>query len=121
MTTPAYPLDLRTVVRASKSRSQPAAFRTSEPRRGMPYVQAIGTTAPQQWSVQFRFTQAEAVRFILWFTEILQGGELEFTMPLRTEAGAVSHLLQFLPDGLGDCSEDGESFTYEAQLVGAPV
>jgi hypothetical protein len=121
MPTPAYPLDLRTVLQSSKSRSQPAAFRMAEPRRGMPYVRAIGTIAPTQWNVQFHFTPAEAVRFQLWLAVTLQFGLLEFTMPIRTEAGLVSHLCQFLPDGLLDCKEEGESFIYEAQLIGVPA
>lgn len=121
MPTPAYPLDLRTVLQSSKSRSQPAAFRISDPRRGMPYVQAIGTIAPTRWAVQFRFTPDEAVRFQLWLSVTLQGGLLKFTMPIRTEAGLISHLCQFLPDGLGDCREEGNSFTYEAQIIGAPA
>ena len=117
----AYPFALRTILRAAKSRSQPAAFRMQEPRRGMPFVQAIGTTPPQAWKVQFRFTQSEATRFMLWFVATLDYGELEFTMPLRTESGTVTHQLQFLPDGLMDCGEDDGLFVYEAQMVGGPV
>jgi len=119
--TQTYPLSLGTILRASKSRSQSAAFRMTEPRRGMPYAQAIGTTAPQQWDVQFRFTWEDAVRFQLWFTQNLENGANDFTMALRTEAGLVTHLLQFLPDGLSDCRQEGEAFVYDARMVGSPV
>lgn len=121
MATQSYPLDLRTVIRASKNRSQPAAFTHALPRRGMPYARAVGTVAPEQWSVQFRFTRSEATVFKLWFETVLQRGELPFNMFLRTEAGSVEHELQFLPDGLGDCMEEGETFVYDAQFIGAPL
>lgn len=112
-----YPLNLRTVLQSSKSRSQPAAFRLSEPRRGYAYAQAIGTDTPVFWDVEFRFTPAEAIRFQLWFTQVIGRGLLEFILPIRTEFGLIDHTCRFLPDGLGDCREDGQSFSYSAKLM----
>ena len=117
MPTPAYPLDLRTVLSASKSRTQPAGFRMSEPRRGYAYAQAVGTDTPVFWDVEFRFSKPEAIRFQLWFTQNVQHGLLEFTMPIRTEFGLVIHTCRFLPDGLGDCREDGQTFAYTAKIM----
>ena len=117
MATPAFPLSLRTILQASKSRSQPAAFRLNEPRRGYGYAQAVGTDTPVFWDVEFKFIQSEAIRFQLWFVAIIQRGLMEFTMPIRTEFGLISHTCRFLPDGLGDCREDGQSFNYSAKLM----
>lgn len=115
--TAAYPLDLRTVLSASKSRTQPASFRMNEPRRGYGYAQAIGTDTPVFWDVEFRFSRPDAVRFMLWFITVINRGLLEFTMPIRTEFGDIEHVCRFLPDGLGDCMEDGQSVTYTAQIM----
>jgi len=112
-----YPLNLRTVLQSSKSRTQPASFRLSEPRRGYAYAQAIGTDTPVFWDVEFRFTPAEAIRFQLWFTQVIGRGLLEFILPIRTEFGLIDHTCRFLPDGLGDCREDGQSFAYSAKLM----
>ena len=112
-----YPLSLRTVLQASKSRTQPASFRTSEPRRGFAYVQAVGTDAPVFWDVEFRFGRAEAIRFMLWFKTTISSGLLEFTLPIRTEFGLIEHACRFLPDGLLDCREDGQSFSYSAKIM----
>lgn len=113
----AYPLSLRTIVRSSKSRSQPAGFRMSEPRRGYGYVQATGTDTPVFWDLQFRFTRQEAVRFKLWFELSLERGINEFTLPIRTEYGLVTHTCRFLPDGLLDTREEGETFAYSATIM----
>jgi hypothetical protein len=113
----AYPLSLRTIVRASKSRTQPAAFRMAEPRRGYGYAQATGTDTPVFWDLQFRFTRHEAVRFKLWFETLLNRGLEEFTLPIRTEFGLLTHTCRFLPDRLLDTSEEGETFTYSATIM----
>jgi hypothetical protein len=117
----AYPLDLATVLQASKARTQPAAFRMLRPRRGMPYAQAIGTLAPAIYSVQFRFGPGDAVRFALWFTLTLDRGRLPFVLPIRTETGAVDHECQFLPDGLAEPVEEGGTTLYSATMMAAPV
>lgn len=117
MPTPAYPLSLRTVLQASKSRTQPASFRMSEPRRGYAYAQAIGTDAPVFWDVEFKFTRAEAIRFQIWFKTVISSGLLEFTLPIRTEFGLIEHTCRFLPEGLLDCREDGQSFSYSAKIM----
>lgn len=120
--TAAYPLHIRTILRAGKSRSQPAAFRVAEPRRGYGYVQATGTDTPVFWDVAFRFTQDEAVVFQLWFREIINHGVDEFTMPIRTEFGILTHTCRFLPDGLLPVEEAGDTWGYRATImVRAPV
>lgn len=117
MATQSFPLSLRTIVRASKSRSQPAAFRMSEPRRGYAYVQATGTDTPVFWKVEFRFTRSEAVRFKLWFEVSLQRGVNDFTLPIRTEFDLIEHTCRFLPDSLLDLREEGETFAYSATIM----
>lgn len=113
----AYPLALRTVLRASKSRSQPAAFSINEPRRGYAYVQAIGTDTPVFWGVAFRFTTEEAMIFRLWFTQIINRGIDEFTMPIRTEFGVQTYTCRFLPDSLLPATEEGETWGYSATIM----
>lgn len=112
-----FPLHLRTIISSSKSRGQPAAFRMSEPRRGYGYVQAVGTDTPVFWDVSFKFTQTEAVAFQLWFTMTIRRGLDEFTLPIRTEFGLVTHTCRFLPDGLLDAAEDGQAWTYQARIM----
>lgn len=112
-----YPLHLRTIQQASKSRSQPAAFRMSEPRRGYGYAQAVGTDTPVFWDVQFRFTAAEAAAFQLWFVGRINRGLDEFVLPIKTEFGLVTHTCRFLPDSLLNTSEDGMTWVYSAQIM----
>lgn len=113
----AFPMDLRTIIRASKSRSQPAAFSMSQPRRGYAYAQATGTDTPVFWDVQFRFNRQDAARFQLWFVLQLERGLQEFTLPIRTEFGTVTHTCRFLPESLLDTQEDAETFTYSATIM----
>lgn len=113
----AYPLNLRTIIRASKSRQQPAAFSMSEPRRGKGYVNATGTDTPVFWDVMFRFTSCEATLFQLWFTQTIARGVDEFEMPIRTEFGLLTHTCRFMPDGLLQTREDGEVWEYTAQIM----
>ena len=115
--TAAYPLSLRTILRASKSRTQPPAFRMAEPRRGYAYAQASGTDTPVFWDVGLCFTQAEALIFQLWFTQIIGRGVDEFTMPIRTEFGLQTYTCRFLPDGLLPVGETGETFHYSAKIM----
>lgn len=112
-----YPLSLRTILRASKSRSQPAAFSMSDPRRGAGYAQATGTDVPVFWDVLFRFTQAEASFFQMWFIYTLQRGLLEFDLPIRTEFGLITHTCRFLPDSLLTTTEDGPLWNYKATIM----
>lgn len=113
----AYPFALNTILQAGKARSQPAAFRMAEPRRGYAYVQAVGTDTPVFWNVQFRFSRADAVRFMLWFVTVTERGLQEFTLPIKTEFGLVDHTCRFLDANLLDTSESGESITYTAQIM----
>ncbi len=113
----AFPLSLRTIIRQGKSRSQPAAFRLAEPRRGYAYVQATGTDTPVFWDITLKFTQPEAALFQLWFTQDLQRGLLEFSLPIRTEFGLLTHTCRFLPDSLLSVQEDGEIFVYTATIM----
>lgn len=115
--TAAYPLTIRTILHAGKSRNQPASFRLAEPRRGYGYAQQIGTDVPVFWDVAFRFTESEAIAFQLWFTQIINRGADEFTLPLRTEFGMVTHTCRFLPDSLLPAQEDGPLFTYKASIM----
>ena len=113
----AYPFGLRTIISASKSRTQPAAFTMSEPRKGYAYAQAVGTDVPVFWDVGFKFTQLEAIRFKLFVDVTLQRGLLEFTLPIATEFGMVTHTVRFLPDGLSDCTESGGIYTYGGKIM----
>lgn len=117
MATQPYPFALRTLIRASKSRTQPAAFSMSEPRRGFGYVQATGTDTPVFWDAEFCFTRQDAVRFQMWFATDLARGVNDFTLPIRTEFGLVTYTCRFLPDGLLDCREEGATFVYRAKLM----
>lgn len=113
----AYPIRIRSILRARKSRSQPAAFSLAEPRRGYGYAQAIGTDTPVFWDVAFRFTADEAIVFQLWFTQQIARGADEFTMPIRTEFGVLEHTCRFLPDSLLPASEDGDTWGYTATIM----
>lgn len=113
----AYPFGLQTVIATSKSRSQPAAFRTSEPRRGFAYFQASGTDTPVFWDVIFRFRKCDAVNFIMWFTQDLDRGVLDFEMPITTEFGLLMHTCRFMPDALLDAREMADVFEYRAQII----
>lgn len=117
MPTPAYPSTLPLLLRASKSRSQPANFAIAEPRRGYGYAQGLGGPAPVFWDGEFRFRPDQAIVFQLWFTQKINRGLLEFTMPIRTEFGLLEHVCRFLPDGLGDAVEAGGSYTYKVKLM----
>ncbi len=112
-----YPLALTTISSASKSRSQPAAFTMAEPRRGYGYAQAIGTDTPVFWDVVFKFTRAEAIRFQIWFVRVINRGIDEFTLPIKTEFGTITHTCRFLPDGLGDSQENGQMWSYSAKIM----
>lgn len=113
----AYPLGLSTILRASKSRSQPAAFSLREPRRGYGYAQETGTDVPVFWDVEFRFSRSDAVRFQLWFVATVRRGVDEFTMPIRTEFGLIEHVCRFMPESLLPCREDGETFGYTSTIM----
>lgn len=118
MPTPAFPVELRPAIQASKARTQPASFAMAEPRRGYGYAQAIGTDTPVFWDVQFRFRRADAVRFQLWFIVDTQRGLLEFSnFPIKTEFGVLEHTCRFLPDGLADPVETGEIWTFSAKIM----
>lgn len=114
-----YPLNLRTITTSGKSRTQPASFKTHEPRRGYAYFQKIGTDTPVFWSVSFTFTREEAKRFWLWFAspDYLDSGAKEFTMPIKTEFGMVTHTCRFLPDSLLPVSETAEILSYSATIM----
>jgi hypothetical protein len=113
----AYPLTIRSILRAGKSRTQPAAFTMAEPRRGFGYSQATGTDVPVFWDVVFRFTEQEAQVFWTWFRFIIANGVDEFTMPIRTEFGVIEHTCRFLPDSLLPVKEEGQLFSYSATIM----
>ena len=115
----AYPLNLRTILQAGKQRTQPATFKTHEPRRGFAYFQKTGTHAPVFWTVTFTFTESEAQTFWVWFKSplYLDSGAKEFTLPIKTEFGLVTHTCRFLPDTLLPVTESGGTFTYTATIM----
>ena len=113
----AYPLGLPTFL-ATKSRQQPASFGIAEPRRGYAYAQRIGTDTPVFWDVSFRFNRNDAVRFQMWFITVINRGLDEFTIPIRTEFGVVTHTARFLPDSLLNTSQDGfDVVSYSATIM----
>ena len=113
----AYPTDLRLPLRASKSRSQPAAFNYDRPRRGTGYARPIGSNVPVFWTLTWRLTEAEAVTFLRWFTHDLDRGRLEFALPVRTEFGLSDYTCLFLPDDLMTAREEGALWTYTATVM----
>lgn len=117
MPIPAYPATLPPLLRASKSRSQAAAFSIAEPRRGYGYAQAVGTDVPVFWDGEFRFNPYESIAFQLWFKTVVLLGLLEFTMPIRTEFGLIEHVCRFLPDGLADATEQAGIYTYRVKIM----
>ena len=115
--TVAYPSYLPKFLKASKARTQPAAFRMAEPRRGYGYTQEIGTDTPVFWDVTWRFTRAHALQFKLWFEFSIRRGVEEFTMPIDTEFGSVEHVCKFLPDNLLATQDTGTVWTYSATIM----
>ncbi len=113
----AYPASLPAVLQASKTRTQPAAFRLNGARRGTGYVQKIGTTPPVFWDVTWRFTRAQAAQFAAWFVNDIRRGADTFTMAIRTEFGLIDHVCQFLPDGMLTTQDTGEVWTYSASIM----
>ena len=114
----AYPSTLPRPLRASKSRTQVPAFTLREPRRGYAYPQATGTDTPVFWDLEWLMGKDDAAAFLRWFTDDIARGVDEFTMPIRTEFGAQTYTLQFLPDGLLDCTEPAsELFRYRATVM----
>lgn len=113
----AYPLTIRTILRANKARKQPAAFSVAQPRRGYAYVRETGTDTPVFWDVEFRFTPSEAIVFQVWFEEVINRGVDEFTLPIRTEFGTLTHTCRFLDDDLLPTIEDGGTFGYSATIM----
>ena len=113
----AFPPALRTCIRANKARRQPAAFAMHEPRRGPGYAEANGTASPVIWDMAFRFTTAEAAVFRAWFNDDIARGTLEFTLPIRTEYGLITHTCLFLADSLLPTRENGEVWEYSARVL----
>jgi len=113
----AYPIGLRSILKAGKSRTQAAAFSLAEPRRGYGYSQATGTDVPVFWDVSFLFDRIEAITFQMWFRDAINRGVDEFTMPIRTEFGLISHACRFLPDSLIPAQEQGGLFGYSATIM----
>ncbi len=113
----AYPLYIRTLLRADKRRTQPAAFGILAPRRGLGYVQPVGTEPPVIWDVRWRLTRSEAIVLKLWFEVALERGTLEFTILLLTEFGTVEHTCIFLPGSLLPVGQVGETWEYTASIL----
>lgn len=112
----AYPAGLPAVL-ASKRTSKIAPFSMAQPRRGTPYVERTGTDTPTIFEVEWLLQQDEAVALRDWVETALQGGVLEFGMPLRTEDGLRFVTGNFMPDGLLDRSREGTLWRYRATIV----
>ncbi|WP_343632648.1 hypothetical protein [Roseateles sp.] len=113
----AFPFTIPSLLRAGKSRSQPAKFSMADPRRGPGYKQETGTDVPVFWDVTFVFGPDEAVAFQLWGTQKLNYWIDDFVMPIRTEFGLLDHVCSFLPDSLVPATEDGPLFRYTAKIM----
>lgn len=112
-----YPANLRPMIAASKTRTQPAAFRLNAPRRGMPFAEKNGTTPPAFYDGVFRFTRCEAISFQLWFVIELQRGTLEATLPVKTEFGVQLLDGLLLPETLLPAQEQGEVWEYRCTFM----
>lgn len=112
----AYPSSLPTVL-ASKRISKVAPFRMSNPRRGLPYAEASGADTPTFFDVEWLLLPDDAVTLRDWVENDLEGGLLEFTMPLRTEDGVRLVTGRFLPDQLLDRQRVGTLWRYQASIV----
>jgi hypothetical protein len=115
--TTSYPLALRTILKQSKRRQQQAPFAVSDTEAAYAHFDAAGTDHPPVWDIQLRFTPDEAALFMVWFRDVLDMGVKSFTVPIGTEFGIIEHRVQFLPGGLLNASEDGETFTYRAAIA----
>ena len=70
---------------------------TSDPVRGMPYIEPKGTDQPVYVTLTWKLTQDQIARLRLWF-EVpgptgLHRGRNSFTVELETEFGMVDHEL----------------------------
>lgn len=120
MTIIAYPTGLPTFLFAGKSRTQPAQFTESNPRRGPAYTQKIGSDMPVFWDVTFRFNEDDAQRFRMWvlLAKYLDNGLNEFILPIKTEFGMVDHTCRFLSTSFLDTKQDSPTqFTYTATIM----
>lgn len=95
----AYPSTLPLPL-SGHTREQPATFGFAQPRRGLGYVEPIGTAAPAFWSAKWRFSAAQAQAFRAWFVADIDRGRAPFTLSLRTEFGLVTQEVRFLPESL---------------------
>ncbi len=112
----AYPTNLPTVL-ATKRVSKVAPFSMAQPRRGTPYVEPTGTDTPTIFEVEWLLLPADAVTLRDWVEDTLEGGALEFTMPLRTEDGMRLVTGNFTPEGLLDRQRNGALWRYSATIV----
>lgn len=117
MTVSSFPSSIRPAIRASKTRRQAAAFSASSKNAGRLYVQATGPDTPVIWDIEFRLTGVEAAALQQWFIFEINRGIDEFMMPIRTEFGLIMHKCRFLPEGLMDATEDGQSWVYRARIM----
>jgi hypothetical protein len=115
--TVSYPSNISKPIKATKTRTQGAVFRVSDPRLGYAYAQVAGMDVPVAWDVSWVFTASEALAFMTWFNDDLQRGLLEFSLPLRTEFGDVEHICRLSPDSLLPASQDGQAWTYSARIM----
>lgn len=112
-----WPLGLQTIIKSGKSRNQPSAFLMADPRSGPPYRKRLSSDIPVIWDVTFKFQGDNAIIFWSWFETGIDRGRKNFILPIRTEFGLVDHEVAFLPDTLLPVSEEGNVFTYTAQII----
>lgn len=113
----AYPATVRPPLRASRTRAQAASFAVSSPAQGFGHVQRTGLDQPVEWDLTWRLTTSEAQALMQWFVHETLRGALPFTIELRTEFGLTEYHCRFLPDGLLNAREDGETWVYTASVT----
>lgn len=111
-----YPTTLPSVL-ASKRVSKVPRFSMAQPRRGAPYVEPTGTDTPTIFEVEWLLLPEDALALREWVEDTLQGGTLQFRMPLRTEDGERFVTGNFMPDGLLDRQREGALWRYRATIV----
>lgn len=118
MATVAYPSNIAPM-QISKTRSHTPTFKLLEPTAGAAYVKHTSIDAPITYSATFKFSEADAQKFWVWYYSPLycNRGRNKFTMPIKTEFGLIEHECQFIPDSLMDLSQDVGIYEYSATLM----
>jgi hypothetical protein len=113
----AYPTTIRPPLRASRTRAQAASFAASDAMMAFAQFQRTGYDQPVAWDLTWRLPTSEAQLFLQWFVYETMRGTVPFTIQLRTEFGLTEYLCHFLPGGLLDSREEGETWVYSASVT----